>query len=143
MIVAVVVMIVMAMRLCARRCGQAGAKHGDADRDHHQPGDEVEPRVQVLGNDELREQQRDRAEREDAGRVGDGDDAAEVRGVAHGSALADEVRGDDRLAVAGAERVGGAPEEREGECQEDAGRAQVSRDERLESRAVLLCVRAT
>ena len=59
--------------------------------------------------------------------------------MAHGSALADEVCGDDRLTVAGAERVGGAPEEREGECQQDAGRAQVSRDERLESRAVLLC----
>ncbi len=58
--------------------------------------------------------------------------------MADGSALADEVGGDDRLAVARAERVRCAPEESEGERQEDAGRAQVARDERLEARAVLL-----
>ena len=135
--VVVVVMVVMSV-LVRAAVREPCAKHGDADRDHHQPGNEVEPRVEVLGNDQLRQQQRHRAQREDPRRVGDGDDAAEVDGVAHGSALADEVGGDDRLAVAGAERVRSAPEEGEGKREEDAGRAQVARDERLEARAVLL-----
>ena len=52
-------------------------------------------------------------EREHAGGVRDGDDAAERDGVARRPARADEVRGDHRLAVAGRERVQRAPAERQ------------------------------
>ena len=72
-----------------------------ADPDHEQPGSEVQPRVEPVGDDELRERERHQAEREDADRVRDRDDQAEQRGVARRPALADEVRGDDRLPVAG------------------------------------------
>ena len=77
--------------------------------------DEVEPRVEILGDDELREPERDEPEREDADRVRDGDDPAEQQRVPRRAAGADEVRGDDRLAVARGERVRGAPEERDEE----------------------------
>ena len=69
----------------------------------------------------------------------DRDDAAERERVADLPARADHVGGDDRLPVAGCERVRRAPEERQGEGEDDQpGREVVAADQRLEAvRAVL------
>jgi hypothetical protein len=72
--------------------------------------DEVQPRVEVIRHDELRERERDEAEREDADVCVAVTIRPEQRRVPGRAALADEVGGDDRLAVPGRERVGGAPE---------------------------------
>ena len=105
-------------------------QHDDADADHEQRGDEVHPRIQVLGDDELGEGERHETEREDADRVGDGHNAAERERIARTSSRADEVGRDDRLAVSRRQRVRRSPEEREGERDEDEADAQViARDE--------------
>ena len=49
-----------------------------------------------------------------------------------GAAGADQVRRDDRLAVAGAQGVNGSPEERDEERDDDEARAQVFPGDRLE-----------
>ena len=83
--------------------------------------------------------ERHEAEREHAGRVRHRDDAAEQERVDRTALRADEVAGDDRLAVAGRERVRGAPERRDEERQQDHAERQVAaRDERLEAAAPML-----
>ena len=62
---------------------------------------------------------------EDAERVRDRHGQPEQDGVPRRAALADEVGGDDRLAVARAERVRRAPEERDRERDQDHADAQV------------------
>ena len=107
--------------------GEPGPEHADPDRDHHQAGDEVEPGIEILGHDQLRERERHHSEREHARGVRHRDDAAEPDRVPDAASLADEVGGDDRLPVARAERVRGAPEQGDRERGEDAGSAQVAR----------------
>ena len=102
--------------------------------DDEQPRDEVQPRVEPVGHDELRERERHEAEGEDADRVRHRHDQPEQRRVPRRAALADEVGGDDRLAVPGRERVRRAPEERGRERGEDHEQAQVRpADERREA----------
>ena len=79
----------------------AAAEDRGADRDDEHARDEVQPRVQLLGDDEGRERESDKAECEDADRVRYGRDRAERRSVPRGAALADEVGGNDRLPVTG------------------------------------------
>ena len=63
-VVMVVVMMVVSV-VWARRCAPAGPEHRGADPDHEQARDEVQPRVEPVGDDELRERERhrDRARR--------------------------------------------------------------------------------
>ena len=117
-------MLVRAGVSCPRR------EHGRADADDHQPGGEVEPRIEPVGDDPLREQERHAAEREHAGGVGRGRDQPEQRRVPRRAARADDVGGDDRLAVPGRERVRRAPEEREHERDEHDERAEMARGRR-------------
>ena len=118
--------MVMVVVGCSCRRAPAGAadprERSTAPRhDDQQARGEVEPRVELLGQDVLREGQRDEAEREDADRVRDRDDRPERHRVAGGAARAHQVGGDHRLAVAGRERVQRAPAERgEQEEQEHA-----------------------
>jgi len=81
--------------------GEARAQDGEADGHDGQAGRQVQPRVEPVGDDPLRERERDEPEREDADRVRHGHDQPEQGGVARRAALADEVGADDRLAVAG------------------------------------------
>src|SRR5262245_42388129 len=97
--VAVVVMVVPVTM--GSPVPDAPKQYRRADADHEQPGDEPDPGVELLGDDELRERERDEAEREDADRVRRGHDQAERGGVSWLPALADEVGGHDRLPVAG------------------------------------------
>ena len=53
------------------RPAHARAQDGAADRQHHHAGDQVEPRVEVLGQDVLREGQRHHPQREHPDRVRD------------------------------------------------------------------------
>ena len=69
-----VVRVAVSVVVSAHRA-DPGAEHGDPDRDDEHGGDEVQPRVDVLGHEELREAQRHEPEREHADRVGDRDDA--------------------------------------------------------------------
>ena len=85
----VVMVVTVAVRAAVP---DAPEQHRGADADHEQPGDEPDPRVELLGDDELREPERHEAEREDADRVRRGDDQPERGRVAGLPALADEVR---------------------------------------------------
>ena len=89
----------------------AGKQNRGADADHEQAGGEADPGIELLRHDELGEGERHEAECEDAHRVGRRHDQAERRRMPGRSALADEIGGDDRLSVAGRERVRCAPEE--------------------------------
>ena len=74
------------------------------------------------------------SEREDADRVGHGDDQAEVEGMARGAARSDEVGGHDRLAVPRGQRMRGAPEHGDEQRHEDdADREALAADERREA----------
>ena len=118
------VVVIVPVCLCAP-VQPACPQNRGADRDDEQPGDEVQPRVELVGDDEAREQQRDQAEREDADRVRHGHDQAEQGGVTRGTALAYEVGRDDRLAVPRRERVRHAPEQGRPERGEDDPGAEV------------------
>ena len=120
----VVMVVVMAVPVGAAM-PDPREQHRGADADHEQPGDEPDPRVELLGDDELGEGERDEPEREDADGVRRRHDQPERRGVPRRPALADEIGRDDRLAVAGRERVRGAPEEGEPERDEDDADAEV------------------
>ena len=87
------------------------AQHSRSDHHHEQAGDQVEPRVQVLGQDVLRQRERDEAEREHADGVGHGDRRAQGHGMARLAAGAHQVGGDHRLSVARRQRVKRAPAE--------------------------------
>src|SRR5262249_55157577 len=95
------VMVMLMIVLVSSRMQEAAAQHGDADRDDHHAGDEVDPRIEPVGDDPLREAERHEPEREDADRMCDGDDRAEQRGILRRTALPDQVRSDDRLTVPG------------------------------------------
>src|SRR5436305_2316520 len=101
------------------RVAPARAEDRDADRDDEQPRREVQPRVELIGHDELRQREGHEAERKDAGGVRRGDDQPEQRRMPRRATAADEVRGDDRLAVAGRERMRGSPEQRGRERRQD------------------------
>ena len=58
-----------------------------ADADDQERRDEVQPRVELVGDDELRQAERDEAEREDADRVRDGHGQPEADGVPRRAAL--------------------------------------------------------
>ena len=53
-IVRVIVMMVLVPVPMGVGVRQAHAEHGDADADDHQPGNEVDPRVEPVGDDPLR-----------------------------------------------------------------------------------------
>ena len=108
------VVVVMPVRVSAA-VPHAGKQNRGADADHEQAGGKADPGVELLRHDELGEGERYEAEREDADRVGRRHDQAERRRVPGRSALADEIGGDDRLSVAGRERVRRAPEEGDSE----------------------------
>jgi hypothetical protein len=96
--VTVVRVVVMVMVTDPGR-SDASAQHPEADRYHEKSRGQVQPRVEVLGKDVLREQQRHEPEHEHADRVRDRDDRAKTEGVARGAARSDQVGGDHRLAV--------------------------------------------
>ena len=94
-------------------------EHRGADGDDQQPRGEREPGIQLLGDDELRQGQRDEPEREDARRVCDRDDQAERNRVTWPAAGAHEIPGDDRLTVTRSQCVRCAPEGRDQQRDED------------------------
>jgi len=119
-------MVVMVMPVCVRATMlPARAEDGAADSDDEQPRNEVEPRVEVVRDDEAREQKRHEPEGEDADRVRGRNDQTEQRGVTRRAALTHEIRSDDRLTVAGRERMRHAPEERGAERSDDDPEAQL------------------
>ena len=137
MTVAVVVRVTVVVPVAAP--APAGRQHRGADGDDEQAGDERQPGVERLRDDEAREQERDEAEREDPRGVCDGDDAAQEHRVDRAPARADEIPGDDRLAVAGCERVRSTPERGDEQRHEDhADREVAVRDQRLEAPALVL-----
>src|SRR5439155_19624438 len=113
---------------------QARAQNSRPDPDDEQARYEVQPRVELVRDDQLRERERDEPQCEDPDRVRHGHDQAEQRRVCGRAALPHQVGGDDRLAVSGGERMRGAPEDRSRERGEDDERAQAgTADERAEA----------
>ena len=103
-VVLVAMVVVVPVRVGASMA-RAACEHGRADADDEQPGAQVDPRIELLRDDPLRQQQRHAAEREHAGGVSGGRDQAEEGGVPRRAARADQVGADDRLPVARRERV--------------------------------------
>ena len=109
------------------------AEDAHPDADHEERRNEIEPRIEPFGDDQLGEPERDEPQAEDPSRVGHGDREAEEQSVARSPARADEIRGDHRLPVTGAERVCGTPERGDQERNQNDADAQVaSLDQRLE-----------
>jgi hypothetical protein len=122
----------------AAPAAQAPRKHRGPDADHEQAGDERQPRVQALGHDEPRKQERDEAEPEHARRVGHGHGRAEQHRVAGTPPRADQVARDQRLPVPWRERVGGAPEGRNQKGDDDDAEREVTAlDQGLEAAAAV------
>ena len=132
----VLVCVLAGVRARVTPVPQAPAENPEAHRDHEQGRGEVEPRVELLRDDELRERERDEPEREDADRVRHGHDQPEQSRVTGGPARADEVRRDDRLPVPRAEGVRSAPEHRQQEREHDDPGAQVVADDQAREAAV-------
>ena len=119
MVIVRVVVPVLARRRA--RATHARAHDRGAHAEHQQPGDEVEPWVQVLGEHVRRQPECHRPQGEDADRVRDRHGQPECNGMARRAARSDQVRRHHRLAVAGRQGVDRAPAEgREQEHQEHA-----------------------
>jgi hypothetical protein len=130
-------MVVVGMVVLAVLPAQPLPEHRRADRDHEQPRDQSEPRVELLGKDELREPEGHDPDREDPGRVGHGDGAPEHERVPRRALRSDEVRGHERLAVPRGQRVRGSPEAGDQERrEEDAERDLPALDQTLEPAGV-------
>ena len=119
----------------AQPAAQAVADREGADADDHHARGQVEPRVELIRDDELRERERDDAEREHPGRVRDRDGGAEDQRVARLPAGAGEVGRHHRLAVAGREGVDHAEHEREAERRRSRPRRSASRRSRSARRS--------
>ena len=114
---------------------QALDEDGETDTDDEQTRDERQPRIEGVGNDELGQHERDETEREHAGGMRDCDGGAEQHGVARTALRADEVAGDERLAVTRRQCVHGAPERRDQQrdTRIDSERQVASGDQRREA----------
>ena len=135
MVVLVVVVAVAVVVAVGARVASAREQHGCADADDEQARREVDPRVEPVGDDPLRERERHAAECEHPEGVRRGGDQPQKCRVRGRPARADEVRRDDRLPVAGGERVRRAPEDGERKRREHDERAQVTAaDQRREAR---------
>ena len=115
------------------------AQHRCADYDDEEPRRQREPGVELLGDDEPRQHEGHETEPEDTGRVGQRHRRSQQEGVPRLSLRADEVAGDECLAVARRQRVHGSPErgDQEGE-QDDAEREVAAPDQRLEAAAAVV-----
>ncbi len=100
----------------------------DADSDEQGAGDDLGHRDHQLRSGE-RTQGQDGAQRQDAGRVGEGDDGPELQGLAAGAPLAHQVGGHDGLAVPGCERVQDAEQHRGEQGHDGEGEGQVGATE--------------
>ena len=101
-------------------------EHGEPDPDDEEPREEREPRIELLGDEEPRKEERHESQPEHAGGVGHGDRRAEEDRVPGAPAGPHEIAGDERLAVAGSQRVRGAPERRHEERDERDSHGQLS-----------------
>ncbi len=130
-VMVVVVVVVVMVRVHAP---DAHPQDAQTDGDDEDAGGEVDPRVEGVGHDPLRERERHEPSANTPTvcvTVTIAPSAAASRGVPR---LPIEIRGDDRLAVSGRQRVRCAPEERGRERREDHEPAQPSlRDETREA----------
>ena len=136
--VVVVVAVLMAAVVMTVHAAHAEppAQHGEPDPDDEEPRDEREPRVELLGDEEPREEERHETQAEHAGSVGHGDRGAQEERVPRSPPGAHEVPGDEGLAVAGSQGVRGTPEGRhEQRDEDDADRQLAALDQRLEAAA--------
>ncbi len=128
-----VVMAVVVVFVARNPRAEPLAKNAGADRDDEEPGDEREPRVELFGEDELRQAESHEPEREDARGVRDRHGAAEHERMSGGPARTDQVCGDQRLSVTRCQSVRSAPERGDEERkQEDADREIALLDQSLE-----------
>ena len=137
-LVSVVVVVMMAVIVLSRPCRaphlDSASEYRAADEHHQEARDNREPRVQVLGHDELGKQERHGSEREDSRCARDRDDATEHERVAGPPAGPDEVAGHDRLAVPGRESMRSSPEGSDDERDQDHTNSKILlRDQRLEA----------
>ena len=115
---------------------QALPQHRCSDDDDEQAGGEREPGIELVGDDELRQQQRHEPEGEHPCRVRDGHGCTEEEGMPRLPLRADEVAGDECLAVAGSQSVHRSPERRDQEGEQDHAEREVAAlDQRFESAA--------
>src|ERR687890_2083249 len=102
MVVVVVVVVMVAVIVVvevASACPPACPYQPGAQRDHQQPRAYLQRRYQDVRQDVLAGEERQQADGDDRSGVGKSDDTAQGGGVPDGAATADEVGGDQGLAM--------------------------------------------
>ncbi len=89
------------------------AEQPGADADHQEARDDLQNRVQALGQDVLGQEQGDQPKGIDSSGMGGGHRATQKKGVLGGPARADQIGSNDRFAVAWLQGVRGAEDCRE------------------------------
>lgn len=114
---------------------EALAQHLAPDRDDHHPREQLQPRehrLLLLGPHGALTPEQDQTEDEDGHGVGEGDDETQHDRVARTPSRAEEIGGDEALAVARGEGVAGAVDERERDEENQAQRRQLPPRQRLQ-----------
>src|SRR5215207_396611 len=103
MVVVVVVVVMVAVIVVAVASARPPARPHPpgAQRDHQQPRAYLQRRYQDVRQDVLADEERQQADGDDRSGVGKSDDTAQGGGVPDGAATADEVGGDQGLAMPG------------------------------------------
>ena len=123
--VVVVPVVVMVVTMAGAGAPELVDQEPPAQGHDQDPGGRAHPRHDLPVVDVLGGEEGDQAQEKDAEGVGEGDHAAEEHGIAHGAAAAHEVGGDDRLAVARLQAVGGPGHEGQRQGSEDDAGAQL------------------
>src|SRR5919107_3999935 len=120
MVVVVVIVVVEVASACPPACPyQPGAQ-----RDHQQPRTYLQRRYQDVRQDVLAGEERQQADGDDRGGVGEGDDTAQGGGVFSGTATADQISGDQGLAVTRCQGVQPAEQRRQAQTHNEQPRRQ-------------------
>ena len=118
----------------------AAKKHVSAEPGDGQAGENAQPRVELLGHDVARGIKGNGAKSKNSRGMRGGDDETEQQGMPRGAPRADQVGGDDRLAVAGFKRVQRSqPEGNEAGSDEEPETHAAGRDQ-LSERAARGCL---
>ena len=137
LVIVVVGAVVMVIVVVAVPASEPLPKDAQPDRDDEQPGRQRQPRVELLGHDEAREQERHEPEREHAGGVRDGHRRSERDRVAGRPRVPTRYPATSAFPCPGVS-ARRAPERRDEQREQDDPRREVAAlDQRLEAAATV------
>ena len=137
MMVVMMVMVTKSVRPGMQKRSPALVEQPAADQNDRDAGKHSQDGNDLFGDDVARQQQRADSQQEDADGVGKGDGRAEESRVLHVAAGADQVRGDDGLAMTRLQSVHRAQPERDGDSGEQPSGAQLRLVQKLSQ---IICV---